>query len=66
MVISAAAASFGGTAGLAWLAPWAAGMRVQTTGPDVEMSRNWGWITFGAASGVILIFVLGPGVRFRT
>jgi hypothetical protein len=66
VVISAAAASFGGASGLAWLAPWATRIRDngQTPKPVVEMKRDWRWITCGLASGAMLVFVLGPGVKF--
>jgi hypothetical protein len=66
VVISAAAASFGGTSGLAWLAPWATRMRDngQTPNAAVEMKRDWRWIAFGLACGALLVFVLGPGVKF--
>jgi hypothetical protein len=63
---SAAAASFGGTAGLAWLMPWVCAMRDSGQPPRfaVEMKRNWGWTAGGVASGVVLIFLLGQGVKF--
>lgn len=66
IIISAAAASFGGTAGLAWLAPWAVGMRQTATTLEnpVELNRSWGWIISGLVCGVVLVFVLGPGVKF--
>jgi hypothetical protein len=68
VVISAAAASFGGTSGLAWLASWAAGMAStdQTPDPPVVLTRNRLWLVFGVASAALLLLVLGRGVRFNS
>ncbi len=65
VAISAAAASFGGTSGLAWMpqllhgAPGAA-----TGGTGLVVSRSWGWIVVGALAAVVFVLVLGPGIRF--
>jgi hypothetical protein len=68
VVISAAAASFGGTAGLAWLMPLAAGLQASAHSPEpaIEMKYNWRWIAGGLASAIVLIFLLGPGIKFGT
>jgi hypothetical protein len=67
VVISAAAASFGGTSGLAWLAFWAAGTPPTNATPDppLALARKGWWIACGVASAALLICVLGPGVRFH-
>ena len=67
VVISAAAASYGGTSGLAWLAFWAAATPPTDATPDppLTLPRNRWWIAFGVASASVLIGVLGPGVKFH-
>ena len=68
VVISAAAASFGGTSGLVWLAPWASGTASVDRMPDppVALARNQSWILLGLVSAAVSIGVLGRGVRFHT
>jgi hypothetical protein len=66
VAISAAAATFGGTSGLAWMAqlmrcisfPGAPPM------PKEAIPRKWAWITVGFVLAVVFIGVLGQGVRF--
>lgn len=67
VVLSAAAASFGGTSGLAWLGSWAAGstIKIQPPNPPIEFPRNKWWIAAGLGSALLLIGVLGQGVRFK-
>ena len=66
VVISAAAASFGGTSGLAWLTWWATGTASegQTPEPPVALGRNWWWLVLGIANAAVLLGLLGRGVRF--
>jgi hypothetical protein len=68
VVISAAAASFGGASGLAWLASWAAGMASvdQTPEPPTALTRNRLWLAFGVGSAAFLMCLLGRGVRFNS
>ncbi len=66
VAISAAAASFGGTSGLAWMTDWLRGGRVsRAPGPPLPIDRRWTWIVAGTVLGVLFIAILGPGVRFR-
>jgi hypothetical protein len=66
IAISAAAATFGGTSGLAWMAqlmkvipfPGAPPMRIQA------IPRSWSWIAVAFVLVVIFLGVIGPGVRF--
>jgi hypothetical protein len=65
LVAISAAAHFGGTSGLAWMAqmlgtPWFP----VSQGTPITIPRSWAWI--GAAAVLLLfhIVVLGPGIRF--
>jgi len=63
VAISAAAASFGGTSGLAWMpdiigTPWAP---CPATGAPPVLGRHRGWIGAGIVAAAVLVFVLGPG-----
>ncbi len=65
VAISAAAASFGGTSGLAWMPQLLRGERAAASdGAQLHVSRSWGWIALGAVAAVVFVLVLGPGVRF--
>lgn len=65
VAISAAAASFGGTSGLAWMPQLLHGERAAVSGgTPLLVSRSWGWIAFGAVAAAVFVLVLGPGVRF--
>jgi hypothetical protein len=66
ILISAAAASFGGASGLIWMSPWSAGKApdVNTPQSPVTIKRNWWWIIVGLLALIFLIFVLGPGITF--
>jgi hypothetical protein len=68
VIISAAAASFGGASGLAWLGSWAAGTTLVDKMPDppAALSRNRGWIVIGVVSAAVLVCILGRGVRFHS
>ncbi len=66
IAISAGAASFGGASGLAWLSNWSIGRGPDARTPDVPpaLPRSVTWLTLGAVGLVILVGVLGRGIRF--
>lgn len=65
VAISAAAASFGGTSGLAWMPQLLHGERAAPSGGTPRLvSRSWEWIVLGAVAAALFVLVLGPGVRF--
>jgi hypothetical protein len=66
ILISAAAASFGGASGLIWMSPWSAGKAPDANTPQTPaaITRNWWWITAGLIALIFLIAVLGPGITF--
>lgn len=65
VAISAAAASFGGTSGLAWMPQLLRGERAAASGgTQLFVSRSWGWIVGGAVAAAVFVLMLGPGVRF--
>ena len=65
VAISAAAASFGGTSGLAWMPQLLHGPRAAAPGGTLLLvSRSWGWIVLGVVAAAVFVLVLGPGVRF--
>jgi len=66
VLISAAAASFGGTSGLAWMAQL---LRNGTRFPPREgepkaLQRSIPWLAAGAVVALVFVLVLGPGIRF--
>jgi hypothetical protein len=62
VAISAAAASFGGASGLAWMGMLLRGPRVRSTEFQMpEITRSWGWIVVAGILAVLFIAVLGPG-----
>jgi hypothetical protein len=66
VAISAAAASFGGTSGLAWMWQAMRGNRIPRT--DFEMSpisRSRGWMIAAGILGVLFVTVVGPGLKFH-
>jgi hypothetical protein len=67
ILISAAAASFGGNSGLAWMWNLLYGPRIPSSEfqmPEIERSR--GWIIAAVVLAIGFIAVLGPGVKFRS
>jgi hypothetical protein len=66
IAISAAAATFGGTSGLAWMAQLMKSIPFPGAPPmPIEaIPRSWPWIAVALVLGVAFIGVLGPGVRF--
>lgn len=67
ILISAAAASFGGNSGLAWMWTLLYGSRIPSSEfqmPEIERSR--GWIIAAVFLAIGFILGLGPGVRFHS
>ena len=67
ILISAAAASFGGNSGLAWMWTLLYGPRIPSSEfqmPEIECSR--GWIIAAVALAIGFIAGLGPGVKFHS
>ncbi len=64
VLISAAAASFGGASALAWMAQLLRDReRYPPTGaPALGLARSWPWLVAGALAAAIFIGVLGPGI----
>lgn len=65
MLVSAAAASFGGASGLAWMAQLLRNERRFPPHPDpaLALPRGAAWIAAGAVVAALFVLVLGPGVR---
>ena len=64
VLISAAAASFGGASALAWMAQLLRNRaRYPPTGtPALGLARSWPWLVAGALTALFFIAVLGPGI----
>jgi hypothetical protein len=68
VIISAAASSFGGASGLVWLPFWTLGRGPDGSTPEqpvVLPKRAW-WIALGITAGVMLIVILGRGIKFSS
>jgi hypothetical protein len=66
IAISAAAASFGGTSGLAWMGMLLRGTRIPTSALQMPpLTRSWEWIISGGVLAVLFIVILGSGVKFH-
>jgi hypothetical protein len=67
IAISGAAATFGGASGLVWLPSWSMGRGADTRTPDgpPALTRSIAWQMLGAAGLVVLVYVLGRGIRFE-
>lgn len=65
VLISAVAASFGGTSLLAWY-PGLWARRTPVTSPEVPLGVPWsrGWLVAAAIVLFLFVGVLGPGIRF--
>jgi hypothetical protein len=67
ILISAAAASFGGNSGLAWMSNLLHGTRIPSSEFQMpEIKRSWGWIIAAAVLAIGFIGGLGPGVKFHS
>jgi hypothetical protein len=66
VLISAAAASFGGTSGLAWMWEMFKGNRIPEGAFEMPpLARSGGWLAGAAILEALFIAVLGPGLKFR-
>lgn len=65
ILVSAAAASFGGHSGLAWMWTLLHGPRIPSSELQMpEIERNRGWMIVAAILAIMFIAGLGPGVKF--
>ncbi|MBP9826568.1 MAG: hypothetical protein KBF21_20235 [Thermoanaerobaculia bacterium] len=67
VLISAAAASFGGASALAWMAQLLRNReRYAPTGAAaLGLARSWPWLIAGALTALFFIAVLGPGIGLK-
>jgi hypothetical protein len=66
-VLTSAAAHFGGTSGLAWMAQMLGSRWLPSEPtPPARIEQSWAWVAGAAAVLLAHVAVLGPGVRFRT
>jgi hypothetical protein len=67
ILISAAAASFGGHSGLAWMWNLLYGPRIPSTQLQMsEIERSWGWLIAAVILAIVFIAELGHGVKFHS
>lgn len=67
IAVSAAASSFGGASGLAWMHQWLHGTRIPTTEFQMPpLTRSRIWMVAAAVVAVAFVVVLGPGVKFHS
>ena len=67
ILVSAAASSFGGHSGLAWMWTLLYGPRIPSSELQMpEIERSWGWMVAAAILAVVFIAGLGPGVKFHS
>ncbi len=65
ILLSAAAASFGGHSGLAWMWTLLHGPRIPSSELQMpEIERSWGWMIAAGVLAIVFVTVLGPGVTF--
>ncbi|MFZ0805331.1 MAG: hypothetical protein WAN03_04080 [Candidatus Sulfotelmatobacter sp.] len=66
ILISAAAASFGGNSALAWMWTLLNGRRIPSSELQMpEIRRSWGWMGAAAILAIGFILGLGPGVKLH-
>jgi len=67
ILVSAAASSFGGHSGLAWMWTLLQGPRIPGSELQMhEIERSWGWMVAAALLAVVFIAGLGPGLKFHS
>jgi hypothetical protein len=67
ILLSAAAASFGGKSGLAWMWTLLRGPRIPSSELQMpRIQRSWGWMVVAIILAIVFIAVLGPGVKFHS
>jgi hypothetical protein len=67
ILVSAAAASFGGKSGLAWMWTLLRGPRIPSSELQMpEIERSWGWMGAAVILATLFIAGLGPGVKFHS
>jgi hypothetical protein len=67
ILVSAAAASFGGHSGLAWMWTLLYGPRFPSSALQMpEIERNRGWMIAAVVLAIVFIAGLGPGVKFHS
>jgi hypothetical protein len=65
VALSAAAASFGGTSGMAWMTQYLGSKFVpKISGQPITVQRSRGWILAAFITAAIFVGVLGRGIRF--
>jgi len=65
VLISAAAASFGGASALAWMTDLLRKPRYPpASGVPLVIDRSLGWIAVAATTALVFVAILGPGLRF--
>jgi hypothetical protein len=65
VALSAAAASFGGTSGMAWMTQYLGGkLAPRTASQPLALRRSFAWIVVAVMVAAVFIGVLGRGVRF--
>ena len=65
VIVSAVAASLGGTSGFAWGPQLLRDPDIPAASRDVlVLSRNWRWVALGGLVAAAFVIVLGPGIRF--
>ncbi len=66
ILISAAAASFGGKSGLAWMWMLLRGPRISSSDLQMpELQRSRGWMVAAVILAIAFIAELGPGIKFH-
>jgi len=66
ILVSAAAASFGGHSGLAWMWTLLRGPRIPSSELQMpEIERNRAWMIAAVVLAIVFIALLGPGVKFN-